>query len=129
MAQPHLETWLAPGCGKPIRTMAPSHASWSGTCAGTRVRVPLHGFARARCSGCGHDFLIVSSCKGRGVCPSCNTRRMALSAAPLVDPVFPQVPMRQWVFLPKLLFDYHIGLNRAILPLRKYFSGKPIASL
>ena len=32
-----------------------------------------HGFARARCGECGHDFLIAFSCKGRGVCPSCNT--------------------------------------------------------
>jgi hypothetical protein len=35
-----------------------------------------HGFARAFCDECGHDFLIAFSCKGRGVCPSCNTRRM-----------------------------------------------------
>jgi hypothetical protein len=35
-----------------------------------------HGFARARCGDCGHDFLIAFSCKGRGVCPSCNARRM-----------------------------------------------------
>ena len=25
-----------------------------------------HGFARARCGACGHDFLIAFSCKGRG---------------------------------------------------------------
>ena len=36
-----------------------------------------HGFARARCDDCGHDFLVAFSCKGRGVCPSCTTRRMA----------------------------------------------------
>ncbi len=36
-----------------------------------------HGFARARCDDCGHDYLVAFSCKGRGVCPSCNTRRMA----------------------------------------------------
>jgi len=39
------------------------------------------GFARARCGECGHDFLIAFSCKGRGVCPSCNARRMAETAA------------------------------------------------
>jgi hypothetical protein len=27
-----------------------------------------HGFARARCGDCGHDFLVAFSCKGRGVC-------------------------------------------------------------
>jgi hypothetical protein len=25
---------------------------------------------------CGHDYFVAYSCKGRGVCPSCNTRRM-----------------------------------------------------
>ena len=40
-----------------------------------------HGFARARCADCGHDFLIAYSCKGRGVCPSCTTRRMVETAA------------------------------------------------
>ncbi len=48
-----------------------------------------HGFARARCNDCGHDFLVAFSCKGRGVCPSCNTRRMAETAAHLTGHVFP----------------------------------------
>jgi hypothetical protein len=66
-----------------------------------------HGFARAFCDECGHDFLIAFSCKGRGVCPSCNTRRMAQTAAHLVDHVIPRVPVRQWVLsLPKRLRGY-----------------------
>ena len=63
-----------------------------------------HGFARARCAQCGHDFLIAFSCKGRGVCPSCNTRRMTETAAHLVDHVLPPLPVRQWVLaVPKRL--------------------------
>jgi hypothetical protein len=63
-----------------------------------------HGFARARCGECGHDFLIAFSCKGRAVCPSCNARRMAETAAHLVDQVFPPLPVRQWVLsVPKRL--------------------------
>jgi hypothetical protein len=63
-----------------------------------------HGFSRARCPECGHDFLVAFSCKGRGVCPSCNARRMAEIAAHLVDHVFPALPVRQWVLsLPKRL--------------------------
>ena len=63
-----------------------------------------HGFARARCGECGHDFLIAFSCKGRGVCPSCNARRMVERAAHLVDQVFPPLPVRQWVLsVPKRL--------------------------
>ncbi len=37
------------------------------------------------------------SCKGRGVCPSCNARRMAEVAAHLTDEVIPHLPVRQWV--------------------------------
>jgi len=46
-----------------------------------------HGFARARCGDCGHTVVIAFSCKGRGVCPSCNSRRMAEVAALSVDDV------------------------------------------
>lgn len=63
-----------------------------------------HGFARAWCDTCQHEFLIAYSCKGRGVCPSCNTRRMVETAAHLVDDVFPLLPVRQWVLaVPKRL--------------------------
>lgn len=41
----------------------------------------VHGFARARCDDYGYDYFVVFSCKGRGVCPSCNTRRMVETAA------------------------------------------------
>lgn len=56
-----------------------------------------HGFLRLRCGNCGHDKLVAFSCKRRGFCPSCGARRMAQTAAHLVDHVIPHVPMRQWV--------------------------------
>ena len=63
-----------------------------------------HGFARARCGDCGHDYFVAFSCKGRGVCPSCNTRRMVETAAHLCDHVLPRLPVRQWVLsVPKRL--------------------------
>ena len=61
-----------------------------------------YGFARARCNACGHDFFVAFSCKTRGICPSCNTRRMVETAAHLTDHVLPKVPHRQWVLsVPK----------------------------
>ena len=61
-----------------------------------------HGFARVRCGGCGDELLVAFSCKGRGFCPSCTTRRMHDTAARLVDGVLPRVPVRQWVLsLPR----------------------------
>jgi hypothetical protein len=74
-----------------------------------------HGFARARCDDCGHDFLVAFSCKGRGVCPSCTTRRMAETAAHLTDHVFPRLPVRQWVLsVPKRL-RYFMQRDGAVL--------------
>ncbi len=46
-----------------------------------------HGFLRLRCGDCGHDKLPAFSCKRRGFCPSCGARRMAQTAAHLVDHV------------------------------------------
>jgi hypothetical protein len=57
---------------------------------------------RVRCTACGDELLVAFSCKGRGICPSCTTRRMQGTATHLVDRVLPRVPMRQWVLsLPR----------------------------
>jgi hypothetical protein len=59
--------------------------------------IPAHGFLRVHCDECGRDRLVPFSCKGRGFCESCGARRMADTASHLVDRVFPEVPVRQWV--------------------------------
>ena len=56
-----------------------------------------HGFLSVRCDSCHDEKLVAFSCKKRGFCPSCGARRMADSAALLVDEVLPHQPMRQWV--------------------------------
>jgi hypothetical protein len=100
--QPQLETWLA------LRGGAYDEAdALPGYVAHAFRRylecgILADGFARARCGECGHDFLIAFSCKGRGGCPSCNTRRMAATAAHRVEHVIPRLPVRQWVLsVPK----------------------------
>jgi hypothetical protein len=55
------------------------------------------GFTRAHCDTCGHDLLVAFSCHRRSICPSCCGRRMANTAAYLVDRVLPDVPVRQYV--------------------------------
>ena len=50
-----------------------------------------------RCENCHEERLVAFSCKHRGFCPSCGARRMAESAALLVDEVLPHEPIRQWV--------------------------------
>ena len=62
-----------------------------------RCGIPAHGFLRFRCDECRHERIVPFSCKRRGFCPSCGGRRMADTAAHLVDRVLPEVPVRQWV--------------------------------
>lgn len=58
---------------------------------------------------------VAFSCKRRGFCPSCGARRMAESAALLVDEVLPEQPMRQWVlsFPFQLRFLFGVVCGRA----------------
>jgi len=75
-----------------------------------RCGILAFGFARVRCDDCGQERLLAFSCKGRGVCPSCNARRMAEVAAHLTDHVLPHLPIRQWVLsLPKRLRPFLHG--------------------
>ena len=67
--------------------------------------IPAHGFLRVHCDECGRDRGLPFSCKGRGFCESCGARRMADTAAHLVDRVFPEVPVRQWVLTLPYTFN------------------------
>jgi hypothetical protein len=58
-----------------------------------RCGILAHGFARVRCDDCAAERLVAFSCKGRGVCPSCNARRMVEVAAHLNDHVLPPLPV------------------------------------
>ena len=78
-----------------------------------------HGFLRVRCDRCHQEKLVAFSCKRRGFCPSCGARRMAESAALLVEEVFPKRPVRQWVlsvpFPLRFLFANHPAIMGQVL--------------
>ena len=48
------------------------------------------------------------------MCPSCNTRRMAETAAHLVDHVFPPLPVRQWVLAVPKRMRYFLQRDAAL---------------
>jgi hypothetical protein len=73
------------------------------------------GFLRLRCQKCGHDRLLPFSCKRRGICSSCGGRRMADTAAHLVDRVIPIVPVRQWVLSMPFPLRYRMAYDAALL--------------
>jgi hypothetical protein len=70
------------------------------------------GFVHVQCTSCGEDLAVAFSCKVRGLCPSCAGRRMAGSAAHLVDRVLPTVAVRQYV----LAFPYELSGLAATRP-------------
>ena len=84
-----------------------------------RCGILAHGFVRVRCDGCGLDRVVAFSCKGRGFCPSCGGRRVADTAAHLVDGVLPAAPVRQWVlslpFALRYRLTYDASLVQAVL--------------
>ena len=81
-----------------------------------------HGFLRLRCNGCMEEKLVAFSCKRRGICPSCGTRRMAEAAVHLVDHVIPTVPVRQWVLsFPILLRSLFAVRPELLAPVLQIF--------
>jgi hypothetical protein len=62
--------------------------------------VPEAGFVRLRCPDCHLERALAFSCKQRGLCPSCGARRKHDVSAHLMERVFPEVPIRQYVLSP-----------------------------
>jgi hypothetical protein len=77
--------------------------------------VLANGFLRVHCDTCGKDRVVAFSCKGRSVCSSCAGRRMADTAAHLVDRVFPLVPVRQWVLSLPFALRYRLAYDSALV--------------
>ncbi|MGB7988180.1 MAG: transposase [Candidatus Methylophosphatis roskildensis] len=111
--QGHLATWLELTRDSASGTSVPAYVEREFR-RYLDCGILARGFARAHCGQCGHDFLIAYSCKGRGVCPACNARRMVETAAHLTDHVMPRLPVRQWVLsVPKRL-RYFVQNDRAV---------------
>jgi len=87
IVQSHLETWLELA-SREGGEAPPTHIERTFR-RYLECGILAHGFARACCDECQHDFLIAYSCKYRGVRLSCNTRRMVKPAAHLVDHLSP----------------------------------------
>ena len=71
-----------------------------------------HGFLRLGCESCKKEVLLAFRCMRRGFCPSCAGRRMAQTAAHLVEGVMPWVPTRQWVVSVPMPLRYWSALSR-----------------
>jgi Putative transposase/Transposase zinc-binding domain len=92
----HLETFLASLADDPEATGLPAYVQQE-FYDYLQCGILAHGFLRLGCDTCHKELLVPFSCKRRGFCPSCAGRRMAQTAAHLVEQVLPWVPTRQWV--------------------------------
>jgi len=92
----HRETFLASLDADPDATGLPAYVQRE-FYAYLQCGILAYGFLRLGCDTCPKELLLPFSCKRRGFCPSCAARRMAQTAAHLVECVIPWVPTRQWV--------------------------------
>jgi hypothetical protein len=69
------------------------------------------GFARFRCGDCRKDILVAFSCNIRGLCPSCDGKRMVEEAEHITGAILPHVPYRQWVLTLPYALRYLLAWN------------------
>jgi hypothetical protein len=66
--------------------------------------VARFGVVRYLCRECGESVFVAYSCKRRGVCPSCDGKRSAVTSGRAMEALLPRVAYRQWVLvIPKRL--------------------------
>ena len=108
----HLETFLArqQERERPVPRLLEQEFRTYLTCG-----IAEHGFLRLHCDTCGHDRILPFSCKRRSWCPSCGGRRMADTAAHLVERVVPRVPVRQWVLSLPFQLRYRMAYDSELL--------------
>src|SRR6266536_4063179 len=109
----HLETFLASldadtaAPGLPASVQREFDAS-------VQCGILAHGFLRLGCDTCPKELLLPCSCKRRGFCPSCAARRMAQTAAHLVECVIPWVPTRPWVVSVPIPLRYWMAASQEL---------------
>ena len=100
-----------------------------------RCGILAHGFLRLGCDTCPKELLLPFSCKRRGFCPSCAARRMAQTAAHLVECVIPWVPTRQWVVSVPIPLRYWMAASQDLTAavhtiisntIRQYYVNKDV---
>jgi len=107
----HLETFLASFHDDPDGSGLPAYVEHE-FYDYLRCGILAYGFLRLGCDTCPKELLLPFSCKRRGFCPSCAGRRMAQTAAHLVEQVLPWVATRQWVVSVPIPLRYWMAASR-----------------
>src|SRR5499426_1728333 len=109
----HLETFLASLDADPDAKGLPAYVQRE-FYDYLQCGILAHGFLRLGCDTCHQELLLAFSCKRRGFCPSCAGRRMAQTAAHLVEQVIPWVPTRQWVVSVPVPLRYWMAASQEL---------------
>ena len=109
----HLETFLASLDADPDAKGLPAYVERE-LYDYLQCGILAHGFLRLGCETCHKELLLAFSCKRRGFCPSCAGRRMAQTAAHLVERVIPWVPTRQWVVSVPVPLRYWMAASQEL---------------
>jgi hypothetical protein len=109
----HLETFLALLDDDPDAKGLPAYVRRE-FYAYLQCGILAYGFLRLGCDTCKKEVLLAFSCKRRAFCPSCAGRRMAQTAAHLVEQVMPWVPTRQWVVSVPIPLRYWMASSREL---------------
>ena len=78
--------------------------------------IPESGVARVFCDGCGRDYFLPFSCRQRGACPSCSTKRSILFGEKIRELVKPICHVHVTFTIPKNLRAW-FRRNRKLLKL------------
>jgi putative transposase/transposase-like zinc-binding protein len=109
----HLETFLASLAADPDARGLPAYVERE-FYDYLQCGVLAHGFLRLGCDTCPKELRLAFSCKRRGFCPSCAGRRMAQTAAHMVERVIPWVPTRRWVVSVPVPLRYWMAASQAL---------------
>jgi hypothetical protein len=109
----HLETFLATLSADPTAQGLPDYVTEE-FYAYLQCGILAYGFVRLGCDTCSPQMLLAFSCKKRGFCSSCASRRMAQQAAHLVEQVIPWVPTCQWVVSLPIPLRYWMAPSREL---------------
>ncbi len=102
-----------------------------------RCGILQHGFVRLQCPKCDLERVVAYSCKCRGICFSCNARRMEQTANRIEQEVWPlTASTRQWVLSFPFQVRYWLArnpellgaVNKAVCQEISDFLGKNISS-
>ena len=73
-----------------------------------------YGFTRRRCESCRKEHLLPFSCKKRGFCPSCCSRKASENVVHLMDNILPHRPYRQWCISFPVALRYALAQNSCL---------------